>query len=355
MLPYWLLFSVFATGAVANFRDPGAGRRRRPALIVCCVAIALMIGTRFRVGADWDNYVSMYVFVENLDFVDALRVTDPGYAGLNWVTGRAGYDIWAVNMVCGLIVAWGLLKFARRQPNPWLAILIAAPYLIIVVAMGYSRQAVAVGFVLVALSVVDKASFAKFVFYIFCAAAFHKSAIFVLPLAALAMTKNRFLIAASLALMLVIMFYLFVSADYDRLVSSYVDTEYDSSGAAIRVAMNILPAGLFLLYQRRFVDNEIQRLLWRNFSYAAFLMLALLLVLTSSTIVDRLALYLIPLQIFVLSRLPQAIPKSRQPDLRLVVAVILYSASIQFVWLNFATFADWWIPYQSFLTDEADY
>lgn len=353
MLPYWILFSAFATGALANFRQP-QGQRFRPMLAVAALATAMMIGLRFKVGGDWGNYVSMFYFIDNLDFVEALAVTDPGYAALNWFAVRAGLDIWAVNIVCGAILVWGLLKFARRQLNPWLAVLVATPYLIIVVAMGYSRQAVALGFVLAALAIIDTASLRRFAFYIFCAAAFHKSAIFVVPLAALATTKNRFLIAASLAGMVAIMSYLFVSADYDRLVTTYVEAEYDSAGAGIRVAMNLLPAMIFLLYQRRFVDNEIQRLLWRNFSYAAFVMLFLLLVLTSSTIIDRVALYLIPLQIFVLSRLPHALPESGRADLGLVLGVVLYSAAIQFVWLNFAQFANHWLPYQSYFISETD-
>ena len=35
--------------------------------------------------------------------------------------------------------------FVRRQPMPWLGLLVAIPYLVIVVGMGYSRQAIALG------------------------------------------------------------------------------------------------------------------------------------------------------------------------------------------------------------------
>ena len=69
-----------------------------------------------------------------------------------------------------------------------------------------------------------------------------------------------------------------------------------------------------------------------------------LLVSPSSTAVDRIALYMMPLQLIVLPRFVFLF-QSRQVG-RLVV--ILYAAAIQFTWLNFATHAQYWVPYQFF-------
>jgi hypothetical protein len=65
-------------------------------------------------------------------------------------------------------------------------------------------------------------------------------------------------------------------------------------------------------------------------------------VVPSSTAIDRLALYIIPLQLAVLSRLPIAF--NRSGSLRLVI--MAYSAGVLFVWLNFAKHAEYWLPYQ---------
>ena len=81
--------------------------------------------------------------------------------------------------------------------------------------------------------------------------------------------------------------------------------------------------------------------MWRNFSLAAWLFLLLLMVIPSSTAVDRLALYIIPLQLAVLSRLPRAFDSGL-----LRYAVMAYSALVLFVWLTFAKHADYWLPYQ---------
>jgi hypothetical protein len=64
-----------------------------------------------------------------------------------------------------------------------------------------------------------------------------------------------------------------------------------------------------------------------------------------STAVDRLALYLIPMQLFVLGNLPHAL--SRGGTNRLILnAVIASSIAVQFVWLNYAQHAEAWIPYR---------
>lgn len=352
MLPYWLLFSVFATGALAYSRRSVIGQQATPMLTVAALVAAAMIGFRYEAGADWFNYLELFYSYGYLELGEALFLSDPGYGAVNWAASKLGLDIWAVNLVCGALLTWGLVKFAKRQPNPWLAVLVAVPYLIIVVAMGYSRQGVAIGFILAALAVLDRANMGRFAFYIICAVTFHKSAAVVLPLALLATVRHRAAIAAALGGLGIMLFFVFIDADLSRLQTMYIDAEYQSEGAVVRVAMGIVPAILFLLFQRRFAVAEEQRLLWRNFSYAALAMLALLLLLPSSTAVDRLALYLIPLQIFVLSRLPEAFPERQRGDRKLVIAVIAYSAAIQFVWINYADHAKYWLPYRAYFVSD---
>jgi hypothetical protein len=70
--------------------------------------------------------------------------------------------------------------------------------------------------------------------------------------------------------------------------------------------------------------------------------LVFLVLSPSSAAVDRISLYLIPLQIAVLGRMP-LIFKSR---LFGTVMVTAYCFLVEFVWLNFAQFADLWLPYQ---------
>jgi hypothetical protein len=350
LFPYWLLFSVFAAGSLQYHRHGGLGRQENPLLLVAGLLVALMIGLRFEVGGDWATYETIFENIRYLDLNDAILEGDPGYSLLNWLAHSLGYDIWFVNLACAMIFTWGLVKFARRQPNPWLAILIAVPYLIIVVAMGYTRQAVAIGFVLAGLAAVDRTSLLRFSLYVLCAVAFHKSAIIVLPVVALAATNNRILTIALLFVLTLTLYFVFVASAVDDLITNYVEAQYQSEGAAVRVAMNLPPALIYLLFQRHFDAPPAQKKLWRNFSLAAIATLAALWLSASSTAVDRLALYLIPLQMFVLARLPSVFRgRSGTPNGQLTLAVIVYSAVIQFVWLNYATNAVYWVPYNVYL------
>jgi hypothetical protein len=75
---------------------------------------------------------------------------------------------------------------------------------------------------------------------------------------------------------------------------------------------------------------------------AAVGFLILLFVLPSSTAVDRMSLYIMPLQIAVLARIPLAFNSTFGGRF----AVVGYLALVEFVWLNFAQHAHFWVPYQ---------
>lgn len=348
VLPYWILFLVFALGALQYGRRASpSGAPPAPFLGVASMLIVILVGLRFEVGADWATYIEIFDDARNLDWDELFGRGDPGYTFLNTLAHTVGLEVWSVNFVCALIFTFGLVKFARHQPNPWLAILVGVPYLIIVVAMGYSRQGVAIGLIMAAITEFERNRWIRFGLYILVAAAFHKTAIIILPLVAMTSTRHRAVIAAVIAVMGYLFYGWFLEAGVDKLVTNYLEAEYSSQGAAIRVAMNLVPAALILIYPKRFAMSEQQTRLWRNFAIAAFAMLALLIALPSSTAVDRIALYIIPLQLVVLSRVPDAFPSGDGGrNVQLMLAVILYSAVIQFVWLTFANHAEYWLPYQ---------
>jgi hypothetical protein len=345
LLPYWLLFAVFALGSLEYRRRGLSGATSNPILAAAAIAVMLMIGLRFEVGGDWATYIQFYDFV---------RVTgqafvpggDLAYTWVNWIGARLGVEIWFVNLVCAAVFVWGFWRFARQQPNPWLAFLIAVPYLIIVVAMGYTRQAVAIGLILAGLSVRNRISIVSFALLLLVAVAFHKTAVVVLPLVGLATSRNRLVTMLFFFMLTAVLFYFFLSSSLDKLVVNYIGADYDSQGAYIRIAMNVPPALLFLFFRKRFELSPDVEKLWTNFSIAALASVVFLIILPSSTAVDRLALYLIPLQAFVLGRLPYIFSDRQRANGQLVLAVIVYSALIQFVWLNYAVYSKWWLPYQ---------
>ena len=360
MLPYWFLFAFFALGALVSRSTAiqpasvgamgSAGQvARQPhasaMLALGALLVAVLVGLRYKVGADWPTYEFYFRWASYATFGRVIALNDPAYQLLNWTVQQLGGAMWWVNLACGLIFSWGLWRFARVQAEPWLAVVVAVPYLITVVAMGYSRQAVAIGILMAGLAaLLQGASVLRFAVYVAIAALFHRTAIVVLPLVIAAGERNRLLNVIAGAAVFVALYDAVLADSVDSLVKSYIVAEYNSQGAAIRVAMSLLPALLFLSGPARFGFSTGEERLWRIFSFAALGFLVLLLALPSSTAVDRLALYIFPLQLAVLSRVPRAFGSEGAGRL----LVIAYCFLVQFVWLNFAAHAEYWVPYRFF-------
>ncbi|MCL1479098.1 EpsG family protein [Marinobacter sp. M3C] len=341
MLLYWLLFLIPAVGVFS----PGVlnARSQRYVFWLIGAVFTLAIGLRFQVGGDWGSYLKYLDRGAALTFFEVFEQGDPGYYLVNWLVGSLGGSIYWVNGLCGLVVMAGVIRFALRQPLPWLVLLVAVPYLIMVVAMGYTRQATALGFVLLGLVALGDGKLRGFVVWVLIAAAFHKSAVLMIPVAALASGGNRLWIGFWVGLMTLLGGYLFLFDSADALWTNYVEADYQSSGGFIRVMMNAVPALLFVLLRDRLGLNPAASRLWWWMSVLSIICIPL--VLLSSTATDRVALYLIPIQLFVFARL-HLISTDLFWRSMIVLGVVAYYALVQFVWLNFATHAYFWLPYQ---------
>jgi hypothetical protein len=346
LLIYWLLFAYFAVAAlVARDRPPGAPATSAPGLILGAVLIAALVGFRYEVGADWFTYERLFSYARLSSLERVLRFGEPGYQILNWTIQNMGLRLWAVNIVCGSIFAWGLHRLCRIQPSPYTAMLVAIPYLVIVVAMGYTRQSVAIGILMAGLaSLSHNGSLLRFAAYVAAAALFHKTAVAAFPLAALTGRRSPLINVLLVTSIGYFMYDFFLEDSLQNFVKNYVKAEYSSQGALIRVLMNLVPATLVLTVGSRLGFSDTERKLWRNFALASLALLVLVLVSPSTTAVDRIALYILPIQIAVLSRVPRGLMSEGPGKL----AVIAYSLAVQFVWLNFAAHADFWVPYQFF-------
>jgi len=351
MTIYWLLFSLAAVLAlsrmVINQEGPIASKiQYSKSWVVIGVILVLLIGLRHKVGGDWENYQLHQFRVAGLPLSDSVEISgEASYFVLNWI-GANGYgEIYFVNTVCAILFVWGLISFCRTQPQPWLALAVGIPYMVIVVGMGYTRQAVAIGFMMVGLVHLARGKTWSFCFWILAGATFHKSAVILLPLLLFSKGKHRF--AKSIAVLLVIglAFVLLLQEYVDTLQRNYIEFEYQSEGAVPRILMNSIPAAIFLIFNQRFAMSDAQREFWKIMSWVALVFLILLTISSASTAIDRIALYWIPLQIFVLSRLPNAFCKNNSKIRQWILGILAYSGSVQFTWLIFATNAPFWIPY----------
>jgi hypothetical protein len=214
--------------------------------------------------------------------------------------------------------------------------------------MGYSRQAAALGLVLVGLTALGRHQTLKFIFWVMLGAMFHKSAVILLPIAALAAMQRRIWTFVWVAIVSIVGAYILVYQEVDDLWLNYVSNEYAfaSQGATIRVMMNAVPSVLLLLFRKRIFYDSVERRLWL---WLAVFSLACIAGLSySPTAIDRLALYFIPVQLFAFSRLP-FLTKNWGVFNLIVVAVVAYYTLVMFVWLNFATYSRYWLPYKNII------
>ncbi len=351
MWPYWFLFLFPAWMAISHLRPVAfqAGRWTGYWWIIFLLLV-IMIGMRHEVGGDWYNDWEMVTGIRapgaEVLLSDALQQKDWGYACLVWVVNELGFDIYTLDVLSAMPFTWGLVVFCRAQPRPWLAMAIAIPYLVIVVAMGYTRQSMAIGFSMLGLVALSRGSVLRFVLCLAVAGIFHMSAVILLPLALLAGTRRKGFTILWVTIAIFLLFTLILKESVDKLFLNYIGAEMESQGAGVRIAMNALPAVLFLWFRSRFVMPHSQSIFWGWMSWGALLFVVLLIVSPSSTAVDRVALYWIPLQLFVLSRLPDALGKPGGKNFVWVCAVVAYSGLIQLTWLFFAQTAFAWVPYQ---------
>jgi hypothetical protein len=336
---------MWAAGAVQTQRQ----RVRDPHVIFfagASILTMLMIGLRFEVGGDWGAYQRTYEDIYFLSLPNALARSDPGYAMLNWISAKFGLGITPVNLACAALFTGGVARLAWRQPNPALAMLIAVPYFIIVVAMGYTRQAAAIGIICFVIADASEKNLAKIVVLIGVGAVFHKTAILMLPIALVPILRRNLILGVLGAVLFVGLFFLILRDSSDRLIANYVQGDYDSQGAMIRVGMNVMAAGAYLLLRKRFEIGSFQKSFWMMCSILSIASVALFFVSSATSGIDRISLYFIPLQIVVFSRLPQALSGDRITSLpSVLLAVIIYSFVVQYVWLNYASHAQSWIPY----------
>lgn len=344
MLPYWLFLSL-PVGAILANRQLSA-RSQIWGWLAVWLFFVLAIGLRFEVGGDWVSYLILLDMRATMSLSDVLLGSDPGYYIINWAVAQAGGSIYWVNTFCGMVLMTGVVRFARAQPFPWLAFLVAVPYLIIVVGMGYTRQSAALGLLLIGLVSLSNTQMRWFVFWVMMGATFHKSAVLMLPVAALASTSNRFWTLLWVGLMSLIGGYFFVFDSVNALWTNYVEADYQSQGGLIRVLMNSVPAVLFFLLRRQLRLSEAEDKLW--FWVSVLALVCIPLVMLSSTATDRVALYLIPIQLFVFARLPFVLSDPVHRGL-VVLGVVGYYTLVQAVWLFFASHSFAWLPYENIL------
>ncbi|WP_010185649.1 EpsG family protein [Sphingomonas sp. PAMC 26605] len=354
MIPYFALLGLWIVGTI-QFSGKGQVVVERILYGIALAVTILMVGLRYRVGGDWATYEDLYSDIALQPLGTALTLAEPAYALLNWLSATVDGGIYLVNLACAAVFLVGLSTLLRRQPNPWLAMAVAVPYLVIVVGMGYTRQAAAIGILCWAISGTGRDRLLAVVAKVVLAALFHKTAILFLPILLAPIARRNALMGIFGVLAFALLALFALQGSTDRLVANYVNSDYQSSGATIRIAMNVLAAVLFLVFRRTFALSSSERLIWTIMSAMAIASVIALLYSSSSVGVDRLSLFIIPLQVFVYGNLGST-RLARRASILTTISVLGYCCAVQYVYLAYGTFSYTWLPYRNVVltSDDAD-
>lgn len=343
MTVYWLLYLIPALGALAYRNTPF---RQNVRFWLVCLLLAVAIGWREAVGCDWLAYLWYFDRAAQMNLTSVLSTGDPGYHLMSLLSAKLGWGIYGSNLFCAVIFIVGLGRFCQEQPNPWLALAVAVPYLVIVVSMGYTRQAVALGLIFWSLAVLEKRELRKFLVLVSLATLFHKTAVLMMPLGLFLFGRGWLSRAVAVVCVGLGLWAAFLAEYQEGLWESYIDTAMQSQGATVRIFMNLVPALILIAFWNRWKTLYPQSRIW--FWMALMAIACVPLLPYASTAVDRIALYLTPLQVVVLSRAPM-LANRRDFATLLLVGIILGYAAVQYVWLNHASHAFCWIPYDNLL------
>ena len=359
MIIYWILFLIPALGLISPMHKNLLSNRVVWAGIL--LFYSSIIGFRREVGGDWWNYLMKYEWgqITQTAFIANIKHTSIGYEFVNYFASYFKLSIFSINLLCGLIFMYAILNLAKRQPSPFLGLLIAVPFLIIVVSMGYVKQAFGLSFTILAIIALSDKKYFYFSINMLLAFLFHKPAIIILPVILFLGNKKIYYLAAVFTLLLIIslIFPYFreifggVFRAFLVLIDQYIiNKEYKlhSTGAFLRISMTFIAAIAFLIFRKNLSTNDYETKIFLFYSLSVIAIYPFLIFKNTWTVLDRIHIYLVPLQIFVFSRIP-FIPMFSKIKNNLILSTVAFYALALFVWLNFGKWSSSWVPYKFFL------
>lgn len=354
MLPYFLLLLSASVPALLSPRKASGMN------VLVALLLLVFVGFRYQTGGDWWNYYNGMLQAFGVPIREYfLQQSDESLYGLlNWFGANLFGGLVLVNSVCALIFSLSLVHFCRSQPNSWLALTLAIPYLVIVVAMGYTRQSVAIAFEMLALLAIQSGQNFRFILLILMGSLFHKPVLTLLALAAFS-SQSFFISLPSRYVQLVKLIFIvvagfgFYSANSSELSTFVVGyqgdySDYSPQGAVIRIGVTAAFSAVFLSHKKSFLLSDEVAKIWTGLCLFALLSVVALTLGFLPTLVDRLALYLLPIQLFVGSRMPGTHIFGITAQGWKVV-LVFFSFLFLYVWLNFANNSWVWVPYNNIL------
>ncbi len=305
--------------------------------------LSIFIGFRDGVGGDWIHYENFYYNVPNINFKSVIGPSLV-YVFINQISHYLGIQIVGVNFICAAIFMFALATFLNNTPNKWLSLAISFPIIIVVLSMGYTRQGLAFSFSLFLIKALeDKKLFKSFIFIILSILS-HKTGLFIASfLLFIYFFYHKKYLLLILAIIIPFFFGYFFLNFYKHLIYNYagLGQHFYSYGSLPRSILIFLIAILFILNKKKFKKmSEYQIFVYSTFAFMIIFLFPFCF--TTSTLVDRLLLYLYPLKLVFIS-----FADFKDKSIRFITFLI---SSIYFfyfiVWISFGKNSFSWVPYK---------
>ena len=348
MIVYWLILLIPALALLHPSRVDL--NLQKILLWAFGLVLILAIGFRHEVGGDWYRYLFVHSYLDTGTFIQNFKWNDAGYELFYWISMHVFNGIYFANFASAIVFVFGLIRFCQIMPMPWLALFVSIPFLVVVVAMGYTRQAAALGMFMFALVSLIKEKRINFYILIFLGAVlFHKSLLITIFIDFFYNRKKLGILSIIALVLFVSVFVIWILPLFKHLIYYYVTTQFHhSEGAVIRVVMSTFAGIIFFIFRKRFKRTFHDENLWLIFSLVSIALLPL--AFSYSTFIDRIAIFFIPLQLVIFSRVPMLIYSTYYRTIFIVATITLY-VCVLFVWLNFAKHAYLWVPYKNILLE----
>lgn len=349
MIIYWFIWFFVCVGNIfLNIRKILS----QFLFLILFFILFIFIGFRYRVGADWGNYLNMYDRFQNVSFWESLFISEPAYSLLNYISQYLNLtDTILVNSVCALILCIFLYLSFKKMKEYWLLILMYYPYHILSVSLGYTRQAVALAIIIYALTFLMDKKILKSIILIIFSSFFHKTTIIFLLFLPIIFIKKKYMLSIYKILSLIFIFVvLYISFLLENNIYLNSDYELSSSGVFMRLSMHIIPLFLYMLYYKKIFRVVLNEQLYILNYFILLIFLCCFLAIPFSTLSDRFNLYLVFFDLFVVSTIyPYLVDVNKK--IVLFVLIVYYTLFI-YIWLVYGEWASKaWVPYSNYVSN----
>ena len=261
MIIYFVILIIVSIFLFSAGKYKKESTQYKISLFIGSLILVLFAGFRSSdVGTDTNNYVGIFKSINT----SQLKGMDTSLEYLFLLLNRIAY-VFSENYISLLIciaiitVYFNIRVIAKLTVNLWLSVFIYITLGSYVFFFNGARQAIAVAIIGMAILEMYNKAFKKYIFWVFIASLFHKTAMFMIPLYFL--NFNKFSLKKSLVIgfvftALILSMSSLLSFASDEVSNRYSVYEGRGASGAYMLTFFYVVSTIFLIYVRKRISNE---------------------------------------------------------------------------------------------------